>query len=274
MKWSSQHVTWCQFDAIKHFKWNWSCPLLFCLCGDNQLCHCSPLCIPSKIWAVSRHCWLGLALPWEERKGQAFCIIFRPKWVWIWLQSHCRRGEWQDQRIGLWWLRYIPWESPCWHHHHLPHTSQQVLLPVGKQSCQRFAHYLLFLGETPSEGGVGGCSQMSEVRPFPCTKLYTVQAIGRPSRCHPWGRSSHHLWGWTFLFALEVWPLLRSTVMPLACVGLYCLSKARASVESNHLCTFLEALGYHKAVAETPRSSPSECRRVRRGSSGAKSQGV
>lgn len=42
--------------------------------------------------------------------------------------------------------------------------------------------------------------------------------------------------------------------MLLACADLYCLSKARASIESGDLCTFLEALGYLKAVAETPKS--------------------
>lgn len=60
--------------------------------------------------------------------------------------------------------------------------------------------------------------------------------------------------------------------MPLAWVELYCLSKARASIESD-LCPFLEALAYLKAVAETPKSGPSKCHQVRRGSSGAKSQG-
>lgn len=129
-----------------------------------------------------------------------------------------------------------------------------------------------FPWRNPEQRRCGGMQpNKCEVRPFPCTKLFTVQAIGRPPGAIPGAGALTTPEGGLFTF--EIWPLLRSTVMPWACADLYCLSKARASIESNHLCTFLEALGYLKAVAEIPKSSPSECHRVRRGSPCAKSQG-
>lgn len=59
-----------------------------------------------------------------------------------------------------------------------PSPSSQQVLPVGKQSHQWFALHLFFLGETQSQRDVVGCDQVSEVRPIPCTKLFTIQAIG------------------------------------------------------------------------------------------------
>lgn len=94
-----------------------------------------------------------------------------------------------------------------------------------------------------------------QVRPFPCTKVFTVQ---------------HQVFTGTGaviptedgLIPLEVWQHSNA----ISSCGF-------ASRESNHLCTFLESLGDIPAVAETPSSSPSTCHLVRRGSSGAKSQG-
>lgn len=231
MKWSSQHVTWCQFDAIKHFKWNWFCPLLFWLRGNNQLCRCSPLCIPSKIWAPSRHI-PGLVWLYPRRGGRAKLFVLGLD------QNGCEsdyspsadRVSGRNQRTGFWWLRYIPWESPCWCHHQP--SSQQV----GKQSHQWFALHLFFLGETQSKGDVVGCDQV-KWGPFHALFPCTVQAIGDlPGTIPGAGALTTPEGG---LFTLEAWPLLRSTVMPLACADLYCLSDARASIESDHLCTFL-----------------------------------
>lgn len=214
--------------------------------------------------------WFGLAVPWEGRKGQASSINFRRKWVWVWLQSHCRQGWVAGPENWLLMAHVCPPGEPMLASP--SPSSQRVLLPVGKQSHQWLTLHLLFLGETQSKEGVGGCNQISvKWGPFHALSYLQSRPLGDLPGAIPGAGALTTPEGG--LFTLEIWPLLRSTVTPWACADLYCLSKARASIESNHLCTFLEALGYLKAVAEIPKSSPSKCHRVRRGSPCAKSQG-
>lgn len=255
MKWSSQYVTWCQFNAIKHFKWNWSCPFQLWLFGDNQFCNCFPLCIPSKIRASSR-CVSGLVWLFPERAGKAkLFVLFLD-------QSRCESdySPTADRLSGRTRELASLGSGSSSRRVHVSFTIT-FLTAVGKQPRQWFSLHLLFLGETQSEGDVRECIQVSEA--LPCTKVFTVQATGTPPRCPPQGRSYHPHWGW--ILASGGVTVLGSTVIPSACVDLH--------PESDHLCTFCESLGYLTAVAETPNSSPSTCHLVRRGSSGAKSQG-
>lgn len=123
---------------------------------------------------------------------------------------------------------------------------------VGKQPPQSFSLHLLFLGD------VRGCIQIREA-------LSMHQGVYCPGHCSP--PSALPGTGAVIpteggLFPLEVWQ--HSNAISLC---------GFASRKSNHFCTFLESLGDITAVAETPNSSLSTCHLVRRGSSGAKSQG-
>lgn len=260
-KWSSQHVTWYQFDAIKHFKWNWSCPFSSWLRGDNQLCHCFPLFIPAKF-----ELQLGIFLVW---------FVFTPRglvraklFVFFLDQSGCEsdysrtadRVSGRTRELPSDGSRLSPRRSPCQCQHPVPCSGEAVPPVVGPSPP--------FLWRNPEQRRWGGMHQVSAVRPFPCTNLLS-RPLGHLPGAIPGPVALTTAEGG--LLILEVWPQLRSIVMPF--VDFYCLLKARASIESHHLCTFLEALGYLTAVAETPKSSPSKCHRVRRGSSGAKSRG-
>lgn len=137
-------------------------------------------------------------------------------------------------------------------------SSQQV----GKQPHQWFSLHLLFLAGTQSEGDVRGCIQISEA-------LSMHQRIYCPGH---WDTSQVPSPGQELSSPLRV----DSSLWRCDSAGQHSNAISLcgfASRESNHLCTFLESLGYLTAVAETPSSSPSTCHLVRRGSSGAKSQG-
>lgn len=207
MKWSSQHITWCQFDAIKHFKWNWSSPFNYGLFGDNQFCHCFPLCIPSKIRASSR-CVPGLVWLFPKRGGRAKLFL-------LFLDQNGCESDYSPTADRL-------------------NGRTRELAFVGSGRAPRRAHVsftITFLTSdretalpvvfppSPFPWRNSEWRRCEGMRPFPCTKVFNVQAPGTPPRCPPWERSCHPHWGWTLPSGGVT--LLGSTVMPSASVDLH-----------------------------------------------------
>lgn len=169
MKWSSQYVTWCQFNAIKHFKWNWSCPFQLWLFGDNQFCNCFPLCISSKIRASSR-CVPGLVWLFPKRAGKAkLFVLFLD-------QSRCESdySPTADRLSGRTRELASLGSGSSSRRVHVSFTIT-FLTAVGKQPRQWFSLHLLFLGETQSEGDVRECIQ---VRPFHAPRYLLSRPLG------------------------------------------------------------------------------------------------